>query len=143
MLGDYFRGPALTRAMSVYTAAISIGAGLALIIGGAAIATVQPLDLPVVGHLEPWQVVFLYVGLPGLLVAILTWTMREPPRTRSRGRQRRGGRPAARRGAGAAARARRRVRPHDRRILRGQPAVERRDGLDPHLFHPSFRLDPG
>lgn len=81
LLGDYFRGPSLSRALSVYTSAIYIGAGLALIIGGAIIATVAPLDIPGVGHFEPWQVVFLFVGLPGLVVALLMLTVREPLRT--------------------------------------------------------------
>ncbi len=81
VLGDYFKGPALTRALSVYTSAIYLGAGLALMIGGAVIASVKPMQLPVLGYFEPWQVVFLFVGLPGLLVALLMKTVREPPRT--------------------------------------------------------------
>jgi MFS family permease len=81
ILSDYFSGSALTRALSVYTSAIYIGAGLALMIGGAVIATVPALDLPLLGHFEPWQVVFLFVGLPGLAVAVLMLTVREPPRT--------------------------------------------------------------
>ena len=81
ILSDYFKGAALTRALSVYTSAIYIGAGLALMIGGAVIATVPALDLPVLGHFEPWQVVFLFVGLPGLLVAVWMLTVREPVRT--------------------------------------------------------------
>jgi MFS family permease len=81
LLSDYFKGPALTRALSVYTSAIYIGAGLALVIGGTVIAHVPSLDIPGVGHLEPWQVVFLYVGLPGLLIALLMLTVREPVRT--------------------------------------------------------------
>lgn len=80
LLSDYFRGPALTRALSVYTSAIYIGAGLALVIGGAVIALVPGLDLPGVGHLEPWQVVFLFVGTPGLAIALLMLTVREPVR---------------------------------------------------------------
>ena len=43
MLSDYFRGNALTRALSVYTASIYIGAGLALLIGGALIASVPAM----------------------------------------------------------------------------------------------------
>ena len=43
VLGDYFKGPALTRALSVYTSAIYLGAGLALMIGGAVIASVKPM----------------------------------------------------------------------------------------------------
>jgi MFS family permease len=81
MLSDYFRGNALTRALSVYTAAIYVGAGLALMIGGVVIASVPATDLPLVGHLEPWQVVFLCVGAPGVVIALLMLTVREPPRT--------------------------------------------------------------
>ena len=81
IMSDYFSGSTLTRALSLYTSAIYIGAGLALMIGGAVIAMVPPLDLPVVGRLEPWQVVFLFVGLPGLLAAVLMKTVREPVRT--------------------------------------------------------------
>ena len=81
IISDYFKGNALTRALSLYTSAIYIGAGLALMIGGAVIATVPALDLPLVGHLEPWQVVFVAVGLPGLLVSLLMLTVREPART--------------------------------------------------------------
>jgi MFS family permease len=81
ILGDYFRGPALARALSFYTAAIYVGAGLALMIGGALIARVEPMTLPGLGRLEPWQVVFLFVGLPGIGVALLMLTVREPPRT--------------------------------------------------------------
>ena len=81
MLSDYFRGNALTRALSVYTASIYIGAGLALMIGGAVIASVPAMDLPGLGHMEPWQVVFLCVGAPGVLIAFLMLTVREPKRT--------------------------------------------------------------
>src|SRR6266853_1679471 len=36
--------------------------------------------LPLVGAVRPWQVIFLAVGLPGLLVAFLMYTVREPVR---------------------------------------------------------------
>jgi MFS family permease len=70
LLSDYFRGPALTRALSVYTSAVYIGAGLALVIGGALGESVPAMDLAVVGHLEPRQVVFLFVGAPGVLISL-------------------------------------------------------------------------
>jgi MFS family permease len=50
-------------------------------IGGAVIATVPAMDLPLIGHMEPWQVVFLCVGVPGVLIALLMLTVREPPRS--------------------------------------------------------------
>jgi MFS family permease len=34
-----------------------------------------------IGEVRPWQVVFLLVGLPGLLIAALMFTVREPKRT--------------------------------------------------------------
>ena len=39
-----------------------------------------PLVLPVLGALEPWQFVFVLAGAPGLLVAALLFTIREPLR---------------------------------------------------------------
>jgi MFS family permease len=80
ILADYFPPTKLAQAMSVYTAAMYIGSGLALIAGGTLIAMVGPAEVPFVGHLEPWQVVFLWVGLPGLLVVLLLATVREPER---------------------------------------------------------------
>jgi len=81
ILSDYFPPHRLGRALSVFTCAMYVGSGIALIAGGAMIAVVPPLDLPVVGHMEAWQVVFLIVGLPGLLVALLVSTLREPERS--------------------------------------------------------------
>jgi MFS family permease len=80
MLNDYFRPHRRTLAISIYATGVYIGSGLALIVGGGVIAITPALDIPGVGHLEPWQVVFLAVGLPGLLVAALMMTVREPKR---------------------------------------------------------------
>ena len=81
LLSDYFKGAILTRVLSLYTSAMYIGIGLASIIGGTLIASVPALELPIVGHLEPWQSVFLLVGFPGLLFALLMLSVREPART--------------------------------------------------------------
>jgi MFS family permease len=62
---------------------IYVGAGLAGILGGLVveIASAQDqLELPVLGATRPWQVIFFAVGLPGLLVALLLGTVREPAR---------------------------------------------------------------
>ena len=42
--------------------------------------TVDRIDLPLVGAMRPWQIVFFVVGLPGLVVAGLALAMREPAR---------------------------------------------------------------
>ena len=36
--------------------------------------------MPVIGAIHPWQSVFLAVGLPGLVIAALLFTVREPRR---------------------------------------------------------------
>lgn len=84
LVSDYFPPTKLSRALSVYTLGNPLGSGLALIIGGLvikALSEIGPLDLPVVGVTRPWQVVFLIVGLPGVLLALLTLlVVREPAR---------------------------------------------------------------
>ena len=81
IISDYFPADKLAKALSAYTGAICFGGGLATIAGGVLIGLVPGTSLPGVGHLEPWQVVFLIVGLPGAVVALLTLSLREPKRT--------------------------------------------------------------
>jgi MFS family permease len=86
LLADFFPGRRLGLAMSVYISALYIGAGLSLIIGGSileATSHLAPLHIPLVGTMHPWQLTFFIVGLPGLGVALLMLTMREPPRRRT------------------------------------------------------------
>lgn len=83
MISDYFPKRTRVRAIAVYNMGISLGTGLALILGGQIVAHVMqapPVRLPVVGELFAWQTVFLVVGLPGLLMAALMATVREPRR---------------------------------------------------------------
>lgn len=80
MLADYFPPDKLARALSVYTSATHVGAGIATIAGGALIALVPLFVVPGLGSIEPWQIVFLLVGAPGLLVALLILCLREPTR---------------------------------------------------------------
>ena len=83
MISDYFPPRQRARALAVYSMAPYVGAGLALMIGGAvidAIAQAGSLQLPIVGELAPWQQTFVLVGAPGLLIAALFVIVREPPR---------------------------------------------------------------
>jgi nitrate/nitrite transporter NarK len=72
---------------------IYVGSGLAFILGGLVVEFAsgrEQFDLPLFGPTQAWQLIFVVVGLPGLLVSLLVVaTVREP----------------ARRGARAAARA--------------------------------------
>jgi len=83
-LSDSFDKVRLPRAMSVYGLGLFIGAGMALIIGGQIIGIVDTwgdVDVPLLGMLHSWHLVFLIVGIPGLLVAVWISTLREPART--------------------------------------------------------------
>ena len=80
LLADWFEGKQLVRALSFYQGAIYMGGGLATMAGGALIALVPATTTPLTGPLEPWQVVFILVGLPGILVGLLMLTLREPER---------------------------------------------------------------
>jgi MFS family permease len=83
MLTDSFRKEKLPRAMAVMSMGFSAGSGLALILGGWVIHLVTgapAIALPVIGFVHPWQLAFFAVGLPGLLLALLMATVREPAR---------------------------------------------------------------
>jgi len=80
ILSDYFPPHKLTRALSVYQTGIYAGMGLAMIIGGFVIANVPALEIPFYGMLEPWQVVFLIVSIPGVVIFVVMRTIREPER---------------------------------------------------------------
>lgn len=80
LLADWFKGKQLVRALSFYQGAIYMGGGLATMAGGALIAMVPATTTPLTDPLEPWQVVFIMVGLPGILVGLLVLTLREPER---------------------------------------------------------------
>ena len=88
LIADYFPPEKLATAMSVFTSGVFIGSGLAYFIGGTVIEAVsglEPWRLPFFGEIRPWQRVFIVVGIPGLLLALLTLTIREPRRDRPTG----------------------------------------------------------
>jgi MFS family permease len=82
LLSDLFPAKLLPRAMSIFTLGITIGGGMAYMIGGWVLGAVgdAELSLPMLGSLEPWQLTFILVGLPGFAVGSLVWTIREPKR---------------------------------------------------------------
>jgi len=83
MISDYFPREKLAGALSIYSGAQYVGAGLALVVGGFAIqlvANLPPPVLPVFGELHAWQTTFLAVGLLGLVVLIPMLFVKEPPR---------------------------------------------------------------
>lgn len=83
LLGDYFPRKDLPLALSIFQTGPIIGSGMAFVIGGFVLDMVQqtdPMVLPWVGELKPWQQTFVYVGLPGMFLAAFFLLIREPVR---------------------------------------------------------------
>ena len=81
LITDYFPRSRLATAISVYSMGIYIGSGLAYLLGGLIVgytATQATWQVPLFGALRPWQLIFLAVGLPGLLLTPLLLSVRDP-----------------------------------------------------------------
>jgi len=84
MIADSFARDRVARAIGVYSIGVYLGAGLALLAGSAVVAAVSggsTVAVPFVGELGAWRLAFLLAALPGIGVALLMLTVREPPRT--------------------------------------------------------------
>src|SRR5258707_15292985 len=71
LITDYFPRERLATALSVYSMGIYIGSGMAFLLGGQVVRLATSRNawvLPVIGAVQPLQVVFLIVGLPGVLL---------------------------------------------------------------------------
>lgn len=83
MIGDSFPPERRGKPVATYNMALSLGAGIASLIGAAVLTwakTSEGMELPLIGAAKPWQIAFFIVGLPGLLLAIPFLLMKEPPR---------------------------------------------------------------
>ncbi|MCG8592517.1 MAG: MFS transporter [Proteobacteria bacterium] len=87
MLSDLYPPARRATVLAIYSSGIYIAAGLGIMIGG---QIVDRWDNAYAGMAAPfglagWQVAFLAVGLPGLLLAIWVRTLREPVRGQADG----------------------------------------------------------
>lgn len=83
LLADYFSPKRRPLAISVHGTSAMFGTGLALLGGGLLLTLAKEIDpIVIAGHppLEGWRFVFLASAAPGVLVAILALTAREPSR---------------------------------------------------------------
>ena len=83
MIADYFPKEKRALPINIYSAGVQCGAGLANIFGGLIVGYTMAgggLDVALLGSLKPWQMAFMMVGAPGLLVAGLMLTVKEPVR---------------------------------------------------------------
>lgn len=88
MLSDYYPPKRRATAIATYAGGVYIGAGIGLFLGGLILDTWAAsypdlADAPF--GLRGWQVAFMLVGIPGLLLAIWVRTLREPIRGISEG----------------------------------------------------------
>jgi MFS family permease len=83
VLADYFHPARLSLPISVFLMGPYIGTGVALIAGAEVLdwtRSADTLSLPLIGQVSQWQFTFIAVGLPGLLVAAMVGSIREPRR---------------------------------------------------------------
>ncbi len=86
MLSDYFSPARRATALAIYSSGVYVGAGIGIFLGGIILDgwnAAYPVDPPF--GLKGWHVAFFAVGLPGILMSIWVWTLREPVRGQSEG----------------------------------------------------------
>ncbi|HJY88605.1 MAG TPA: MFS transporter [Candidatus Acidoferrales bacterium] len=87
LISDYFPKESRATAISVYSMAFYLGSGIAFLLGGLVVGFASAKagwNLPLVGTVRPWQLIFFVVGLPGAMLALLLYTVREPTRKGAR-----------------------------------------------------------
>jgi MFS family permease len=84
IITDSFPRAKLGSAFGVYNIGITIGAGVAFLVGGIVVAAVShagaSYTLPLLGEVRAWQMVFIVTGAPGIVLPFLLLTFREPAR---------------------------------------------------------------
>ena len=81
LISDYFSKRKLGMALSIFSAGIFLGSGLALTIGAGLVASLPPegtVNVPLFGEIYHWQKLFLWIGVPGLAISLLMLTVKEP-----------------------------------------------------------------
>jgi MFS family permease len=76
MLGDAFPKRRMALALGIFGAGASLATPISQIVGGRLVdwaTRLGGLNLPVLGEVRPWQLVFLILGPPGILLAPLVF----------------------------------------------------------------------
>ena len=73
IISDYFPKKKLATALSVYNMGVYLGSGLSILIGAALRSMIGKgkYCIAIVGEIFSWQVIFFYIGLPGVLIVLL------------------------------------------------------------------------
>jgi len=94
MIADLVPRDRVPRAFAIYNSGVMGGMALSLVLGGLLLGLLEyvpPIHVPGLGAIHNWHLVFMILGLPGLLVAALI--MLTVPEPRRKGGHRPGGYP--------------------------------------------------
>jgi len=83
MLADYFPPAKLPRAIAIYNVGFQGGTALSLLLGALMIyvfSSLPTIDVPLLGTLRDWQIVFILTGLLGIPILLLVSGLSEPRR---------------------------------------------------------------
>jgi MFS family permease len=86
MISDWFPRGQRGAALAIYSSGLYVGGGVSLFIGAVVVKTwnsAWPMGGPM--GLVGWQAAFLAVGVPGMVLALLVSTLKEPIRGRAEG----------------------------------------------------------
>jgi MFS family permease len=89
LIADLFPRERIPLVVSAFQAGATTGSGLAFIVGGLILSLVQSggsRQISFLGDLHPWQQVFVFCGLPGLVLAPMMLLFKDPPRRGTSGR---------------------------------------------------------
>jgi MFS family permease len=81
IIADLFVKRGLTTALSILACGGIAGAALSIVAVGHlfdVLSRYGPVSVPWLGEMAPWRMVFLLLGAPGIVVALLCFTMLEP-----------------------------------------------------------------
>ncbi len=88
LIADIFPREKVPLAVSVYMMGSTLGSGLAFVVGGVVLSLVSSAGnshFPLLGELAPWQQVFIWCAVPGLVLSPLFLLLREPRRRQTAG----------------------------------------------------------
>ena len=84
LISDSVPKEKLPRAYAIYNSGFMGGGALSLFFGGillGLLADVQPIHIAGLGTIHNWQIVFMILGVPGIILStIFFFTVKEPPR---------------------------------------------------------------
>jgi MFS family permease len=87
IFADVFSSKRIAKATTFFMISPYLGGGLALFVGGLLFRKIGHWKVPIVpfvGQVEPWQMMFFLVGLPGIVMALLVAsTLQDPLRVQN------------------------------------------------------------